>query len=214
MARKEFDFTGFTEVEVRNALKVEVRRGDAFSVAVEADEQALADVKVSLTGDRLIAKLEARWGHVGLLFKGVSSPKVSVTMPDLKYLELAAASRGEVNGFNELENFQAILAGASSLTGNVGAKTMKLEAGAASHFELSGNAASAEIELTAASNANLEKMNIGDARIKLAGAASMTINMTGKLDADVSGASSLRWLGTPALGDVKITGASTFAKKG
>jgi hypothetical protein len=91
---------------------------------------------------------------------------------------------------------------------------MKLEASAASHFELSGNAASAEIELTAASNANLEKMSVGDAKIKLGGAASLTINLTGKLDADVSGASSLRWLGTPALGDVKITGASTFAKKG
>jgi hypothetical protein len=214
MARKEFDFTGFTGVEVRNALKAEVRRGDAFSVAVEADEQALADVKVSLAGDRLIAKLEARWGHIGLVFKGVSSPKVFVTMPDLSYLELAAASRGEVTGFSELSNFQAVLAGASSLSGDVGAKKMKLEGGAASHFQLSGSASSAEIELSAASNANLEKMSIGDAKIKLGGAASLTINMTGKLDADVSGASSLRWLGTPGLGDVKITGASSFSKKG
>jgi len=47
----------------------------------------------------------------------------------------------------------------------------------------------------------------------LGGAASMTINLNGKLDAEVSGASNLRWLGTPTLGDVKITGASSFSKK-
>jgi hypothetical protein len=214
MTRKEFDFTGFTGVEIRNALKADIRRGDAFSVAVEADEQALNDVKVSVFGDRLVAKLEARWGHIGLVFKGVSSPKVLVTLPDLRYLELAAASRGEVIGFSDLDNLQVVLAGASSLTGDIGAKKMKLEGGAASHFELSGSAGNAEIELSAASNANLEKMNVGDARIRLGGAASLTINMSGKLDAEVSGASSLRWLGMPALGDVKITGASTFAKKG
>ncbi|XUX00458.1 MAG: head GIN domain-containing protein [Dehalogenimonas sp.] len=213
MARKEFDFSGFTGVEVRNAMKLEVKRGDQFSVAVEADDQALNDVKVSVFGGTLTAKLEARWGHIGLVFKGVSAPKLIVTMPELRSIELAAASKGEISGFGGLETFQATLSGASTLSGDVACKQLKLEAGAASHFELNGSAETADIELTAASNANLEKMTVGDARIKLGGAASMTIDVKGKLDANVSGASNLRWLGTPTLGDVKITGASSFTKK-
>jgi hypothetical protein len=213
MARKEYDFSGFTGVEARNAMKVEVKRGDTFSVAVEADDQALGDVNVTMFNNMLTAKLEARWGHIGMIFKGMSSPKLLVTMPDIRSLELAAASRGEISGFTGLESFQATLAGASSLTGDVSAKQMKLEGGAASHFELSGKADSADIELSAASNGNLEKMTVGDARIKLGGAASMTIDVTGKLDAAVSGASNLKWLGTPTLGDVRITGASSFSKK-
>ncbi len=213
MTRKEFDFSGFTSIEARNALKVEVKRGDNFSVAVEADEEALKDVKVSVTDGKLMAKLEPRWGHIGLLFKGVSSPKLIVTMPELRYLELAAASRGEISGFTGIDSFEAILAGASSLTGDIGAKVFKLEGGAASHAVLSGSAEKAEIELSAASNANLEKFALGDAKIKLGGAASLTINISGKLDAEVAGASSLRYLGTPAIGDLKITGASSFSKK-
>ena len=213
MARKEFDFSGFSAIEARNALKVEVRRGENFSVAVEADAEALDDVKVSLIDGTLKAKLEARWGHIGLLFKGVSSPKLIVTMPEIKSIELVAASRGEVTGFTGLEKFQATLASASKLTGDIGCSKLKLEGGAASHFELTGSAETAEIDLSAASNANLEKMNVGDARIKLGGASTLTVNMTGKLDAEVSGASSLRYLGSPNIGDLKITGASSFSKK-
>ena len=213
MARKEYDFTGFTGVEVRNAMKLEVKRGDNFSVAVEAEDQAVNDVKVSLFNNVLTAKLEAKWGHVGMFFKGGASPKLFVTLPELRSVELAAASRGEISGFTGLETFQATLEGASTLTGDVSSKQMKLEGGAASHFELSGSADTANIELSAASNANLEKMIVGDAKVKLGGAASMTLNIKGKLDAEVSGASNLRWLGTPTLGDVRITGASSFSKK-
>jgi hypothetical protein len=213
MARKEFDFSGFTSVEVRNAMKVTVNRGEKFAVAVEADDQALNDVKVSVFDGTLTAKLEARWGHIGMIFKGAPTPKLFVTMPEIRSIELFAASRGEISGFTGLETFQATLGGASTLTGDVACKQLKLEAGAASHFELSGLTETADIELTAASNANLEKMVVSDARIKLGGAASMTIDIRGKLDAAVTGASSLRWLGTPTLGDVKVTGASTFSKK-
>ena len=213
MARKEYDFSGFTGVEAKNAMKVEVKRGDSFSVAVESDDQALGDVNVTMFNNMLTAKLEARWGNIGRMFKGVSSPKLLVTMPDIRSLELAAASRGEMSGFTGQESLQLTLAGASSLTGDVSCKQLKLEGGAASHFELTGSAATADIDLSAASNANLEKMTIGDAKIKLGGAASMTINLNGKLDAEVSGASNLRWLGTPTLGVIKITGASSFSKK-
>ena len=213
MAHTEYDFSGFTAVEARNAMKVDVRRGDNFNVAVEADEQIVDEVKVSLSGETLTAKFEARWGHLGLLFKQVSSPKLTVTMPELKSIELATGTRGEISGFTGIEIFQATLAGASKLIGDVCCKRLKLEAGAASHFELSGSAETLEVELSGASNANLEKLTAGDAKVKLGGASTLTVNLTGKLDAEVTGASSLRWLGSPALGDVKITGASSFSRK-
>ena len=213
MGRKEYAFSGFNSIEVRNAMKVEIKRGDVFTVAVEADDQALDDVKVNVFNNILTAKLEPRWGHVGMFFKGVSSPKLIITMPELRSIELGAASRGEISGFIGLDTFRATLSGASTLTGDIGCKQLKLEGGAASHFELSGTAGTADIELSAATNANLEKLLVGDAKVKLGGAASMTINITGKLDGEVTGASSLRWLGTPTLGDVKITGASSFSKK-
>ncbi|KTB47686.1 head GIN domain-containing protein [Dehalogenimonas alkenigignens] len=213
MARKEYDFSGFTEVEARNALKVEIRRADTYSIAVEADEEVLNDIKLTVAAGRLTARLEARWGHLGLLFKGSPTPKVLIAMPSLQAVEFAAASRGEITGFAGGGLFKVELAGASKLSGDVACGTLEIMAGAASHVELTGKADSAAVELSGASNANLEKMSLGDAKVKLGGASTATLNLTGKLDADVTGASSLRWLGTPEMGNIKITGASSFSRK-
>ncbi|MEN8615382.1 head GIN domain-containing protein [Dehalogenimonas sp. THU2] len=213
MARKEFDLSGFIAVEARNAMKVEIARGDIYSVAVEAEAEIIDEVKVEVFGDKLKAKFETRWGHLGLLLKQTPSPRLIVTMPEIKSIELVAATRGSITGFTGIDRFQAELAGASKLNGNIQCRELKLEGGAASHFELSGSAATAVIDLSAASNANLENLTVGDATAKLVGAASLTLNITGKLDADISGASNLRWLGTPTIGDLKITGASSFSRK-
>ncbi|AKG52770.1 hypothetical protein DGWBC_0079 [Dehalogenimonas sp. WBC-2] len=213
MSRKEFDLSGFTAVEARNALKLEISYGDSYTVAIDADKEIIDEVKVEMAGDKLKAKLVTRWGHLGMLFKQTPSPRLIITMPQLKYLELAAATRGNITGFSGVDSFQAVLAGASRLTGDIECRELKLEGGAASFFELTGSAATLNIGLSGTSHANLEKMVTGDTQAKLAGASSLTLNSNGKIDADVSSASKLRWLGSPSMGDIKITGASSFSKK-
>jgi hypothetical protein len=214
MARKEYDFSGFTGVEARNAMKVEVKRGDTFSVAVEADDQALGDVNVTMFNNMLTAKLEARWGHIGMIFKGRSSPKLLVTMPDTP---VAGTGRRQPRGdfrFYRPRNLPGDTVRGQFAYGGRLRQADETGRGAPLLTSNSAAAPTAQISnLSAASNANLEKMTVGDARIKLGGAASMTIDVTGKLDAAVSGASNLKWLGTPTLGDVRITGASSFSKK-
>lgn len=213
MTRKEFDLSGFTAVEARNALKVEISYGDSYAVAIDADKEIIGEVKVEMTGDKLKAKLVTRWGHLEMLFKQTPSPRLIITMPQLKYLELAAATRGNITGFSGVDSFQAVLAGASRLTGDIECRELALEGGAASFFELTGSTAALKIDLSGTSHANLEKMSTGDTRAKLAGASSLTLNSNGRIDADVSSASNLRWLGSPTMGDIRITGASSFSKK-
>lgn len=213
MTIKQFDISGFTGIEARNAMKVEVNQGDDFSVNIEADTEIIEEVKVILAGDMLKAKFETRLGHIGLLFKQVAAPKLIITMPELKYLELAAGTRGKIKGFKEVECFHAVLAGASKLNGDVDCRSIKLDGGAASFFELSGHADIADIELTGTSHASLEKFTAGDTKVKLHGASSLTLEINGKLDADIAGASSLRWKGAPVMGDIKVTGASSLNRK-
>ena len=200
------DFSGFTQLEISSTFDVEVVRDSAYSVSVTTNQNIFDYLDISKDGDTL--KIRLKNGSYT-----VASLKARVTMPELVSLEVNGASHATMSGFTTSQAMKFTASGASTLTGDIACKQVKLEAGAASHFELSGSADTADIELTAASNANLEKMIVGDARIKLGGAASMTIDVRGKLDANVSGASNLRWLGTPTLGDVKITGASSFSKK-
>jgi hypothetical protein len=52
-----------------------------------------------------------------------------------------------------------------------------------------------------------------DADVKLQGASHSTINTDGNLDANLSGASKLYWLGKPVMGNIKTFGASTVSSK-
>jgi hypothetical protein len=54
---------------------------------------------------------------------------------------------------------------------------------------------------------------VGNADVILSGASDATINLAGRLDADLSGASKLEYIGEPTLGVMDATGASTVKRK-
>ena len=60
---------------------------------------------------------------------------------------------------------------------------------------------------------DLASFYASNANVKLKGACHSTVNMDGQLNANLSGASKLYWLGNPVMGNVKMTGASTLSKK-
>jgi hypothetical protein len=60
---------------------------------------------------------------------------------------------------------------------------------------------------------DLTDFPVNDADINLSGASRATINLDGKLDAELSGASNLEYIGDPTMGDINIAGASTINKK-
>jgi hypothetical protein len=98
-----------------------------------------------------------------------------------------------------MNNFQATnitvdLSGASTLTAN-------------------GQADDLMATVSGASTLNISGLSINDADMQISGASHATINLSGRLDANVSGASSLQYSGQPTLGNVSTSGASTVTKK-
>jgi hypothetical protein len=59
---------------------------------------------------------------------------------------------------------------------------------------------------------NLKDFTVNDAHVHLSGASSGTINLNGKLDADLSGVSKLSCVGEPEMGDINTSGKSTVSK--
>jgi len=90
---------------------------------------------------------------------------------------------------------------------------VRLGASGASRITLSGKGRKMALEISGASQGNLQDFVVADAAVELSGASRATVNATGKLDADVSGASALRYTGNPTMGSVKSSGASTIQPK-
>ena len=84
----------------------------------------------------------------------------------------------------------------------------------ASKLSLKGNGENLNAQVTGASDANLEDFIVQNVDIHLSGASDATINLTGTLNANLSGASKLRYYGNPVIGDIETSGSSSIKAAG
>jgi hypothetical protein len=228
MATKDFDLKSFTKIDVGGAFEVEITRGDAFKVSVSADD--FPHIRVEKSDDTLIIRRQG----IEWFAPFHSRPTATVTLPFLTDLNISGASQVKFQNFQSDADLKLTLSGAShveavsisagglelkvtgasSLTGDIKAtKDAKLEASGASRIELTGTAANTVIKVNGASKAELSQFPAQNADLEISGASNASINLNGRLDADISGASNLLWSGNPVMGDIQTSGASSLRRK-
>jgi hypothetical protein len=227
---RQFNFTEFTRVDIGSAFIYEVKQSNTYSISITANDNLFDDIKVAKEGQTLKIEREVPW----TLFNfGSDRPKAIITMPELRGLDLSGATRGTVTNFSSTENLDVELSGASSLdlvgmsagdvkfdisgasdvAGALKAEGIDLDISGASSIQLEGSANDMGIEASGASHLKLSGLTVNDANVTLSGASDCTLNLSGRLDIELSGASELEYIGEPTLGTMDITGASTLKKK-
>lgn len=202
---QDFDLTGFTTVEAENAFALDITQADTFSVTVRVDENFQDQVDVSVSGDTLKLRLKDRVNTIGIV-----TLEASIKMPSLEKLDLSAASRAKLSGIISTAQIDMALSGASSVEGDLTARSLEINVSGASNVALEGSAVSMSIDVSGASSLDLAGFAVETVEVTLSGASDATVNARNRIDpAEVSGASHLRYLGGPSLGDVKTSGAST-----
>ena len=224
---EEYNYSGFDQVEISSAFEVEIVQSSSYSVVVTVDDNLLKYVDVSKEGETLKIGLKTA------TLLGPKTLKAKVTMPQLSSLDLSGATHGSVSGFSskesldievsgvssiELVNISAgtvkfDVSGASKITGDINAGNTKFDIGGASTVQLEGSANDIVATVDGASRFNLGGFTVNNANVSLSGSSTGTVNLSGRLDADLSGASKLGYIGEPTLGRMSITGASTLNKK-
>jgi hypothetical protein len=226
---QEFEFSDFTRVEVGSAFQVEIAQADSYRVSVTADDNLFEYIQVSKEGETL--KIGLKLLPLRPLFNTL---RAEISMPQIDDLGLSGATRGTVSGFNSTENLDIEVSGASSLdlvemsagdiklelsgasrvSGNITASgDARFELSGASSVELQGSANDMLIEASGASQLGLDIFPVANADVELSGASRATVNLDGRLDADLSGASRLSYMGEPTMGDIHTSGGSTLSKK-
>jgi len=228
LVTKDMDFKDFTIVEVGSAFKAEITQSNSYSVSITMDDNLFDYLQASKIGERLEIGLEP--GH------NYRSPTLSlkITMPNLYELELSGAASGTAEGFSSSHGFilrmsgatflkivdmsagdtDVELSGASHLTGGVTVDgDVRFSVSGASTAELEGAADDLAVDASGASGVELSDFPVHNADVKLSGASRATVNLDGRLDAVLSGASRLLYVGSPTMGDISTSGGSTIAKK-
>jgi hypothetical protein len=206
-----YAFSDFTEVEIGSAFEFEVEQSGSYSINITADDNVMDYVQVSMDGQTL--KIGLRTG-LGIFLGPVSATlRASVTMPQLRQFTASGASHGTVSGFSSTEDLDFTVSGASTVTGDITARNVQFGISGASTIQLEGSANDIDANVSGASRLNLDDFTVNNVDVNFSGASSGTVNLNGRLDANLSGASTLWYIGEPTATDINTSGASTVSKK-
>jgi hypothetical protein len=180
-----YELSGFTQIEAGYAARVQVTRGDAYSVTVEIDDNLESKLDVAVRGDTL---------HIGLTTGTYSNftMRVQVTMPKLTGVTLN---------------------GASTLNGELAGEDLTLDVNGASVLTLTGTAGRVNVKANGASQALLGDLAAGDVVVDANGASRIEVQTNGTVTGTANGASTVVVTGSPTSVSVKTEGASQVVTK-
>jgi len=204
---REEDLSGFDRVDASHAFKVDISQGEAFSVVIRIDDNLLDKLVVEKRGSTLKIGLKPSLAFLN------TTLEADVTMPELTGLDLSGAVRATVSGFASAEYLDVDVSGASRLSGDIEAGDARFDVSGASEVTLSGSAADVIVDASGATTVDLADFPVADANAEASGASNVTVNASGRLDADASGASHVYYLGSPTLGRVDTSGASSVKRR-
>jgi hypothetical protein len=226
IVEKDYTFTNFDSIEISHNFRYEISRSLDYSVKVSTHENISQHLDVYQTNRTVYIKLEEPHGFSN------TGATVSLKMPELNSIKVSGASRGSVSGFESSApltvavsgasqlDLQAIsgytrinISGASKVTGYIKAQDTDIQISGASRCELKGTAAQANIEVSGASQAEIADLLAQSEAVIVNGASKATVNSEGKLSLNVSGASSVHYLGHPEIQNMVISGASHIEKQ-
>ena len=224
---REFDLSDFSNVEVDCYFRIEILQAESYRVSLTGSEKLLDSLDVATSGTGRTLKISAKPQN----FHTRPDLFARIEMPRLHKLRLSAAARCSVGRFTVDNTFDANLSGNSRLEVDVTAATGRVEISGASRLKGRLEVKDAEFVLSGASRAiltgssgktvlnawgyswlDMTDFAMGDTSVNLNAASQARLNVNGRLDIDLGGGSRLTYTGSPQMGDVKVTGASTLTQ--
>jgi len=215
------DSTDFTKLEISHVFQAKITKADSFFVGITVDDNLLEYVVVRKSGNTLRIYLKGGYAYIG------TTKMVEITMPKLDKLSLSGASQGTVSEFRSSDRLEFEASGASSLnidnlkagdtgfeisggshvSGGIEISKGSFKVSGASSIDLEGYAGDMSVETSGASGVNLANFSASNATVRISEASVVTVNTSGTIDGNISGASRLTYLGNPAL-TIEMSGDS------
>lgn len=198
-----YDFSDFDKVVISHAFEAEITAADTYQVEVTVDDNLVEHLRVEQEGDTVTI------GFAPNLVVTNTTQEVRITLPRLVGLEASGASRVDVSGFKTSDNVRVNVSGASTARGDMETGDLNADVSGASTLTLEGSGKNLRVNASGASTADLDNFAVNDASVEASGASRANVNVSGTLDANASGASSIRYSGDPTLGNIDESGASS-----
>ena len=168
------DLSGFTRIEVRGAIELELTAGQDHSISIRTREDRMEDVITELDGDTLVIDMEdgrrnSWWDDADV--------EVTITMPVLAELEVLGAVDGEFYAIDSDE--------------------LEIDIRGAAEVDIEGTCGTLTLDVKGAGDIDADRLKCKDVEVDVKGAGSASVFASESIDARVSGVASISVYGEP-----------------
>lgn len=185
----------YDEIEVSHIFKVTLVRGSEGTLTLEGEENLLDYVVTRVSGDRL--KITVEKGVQLEPSKRSDGILVRVPVKDLDRVEVSGAADLTSNETFDFPRMRLECSGAGEIRMAMRSEDIQISASGASDIRLKGRAERLEIEASGASNVRAFDLQAEEVDAGVSGASDVRVHATERLEANASGAGSIRYKGDP-----------------
>ncbi len=199
------EVSNFHGLGVGGAFEVILIKSNNEKVVLEMDDNLLPYVSTRVYGGILEIDNERD-------FRNPSELKVTIYYKSINEIDISGAASLTSEDVLKCENFEFEASGASDVQLKLDVESMEADLSGASKVTFSGKASSVEIEASGASVYKALELETEECELDASGAAVAKVWVTEKFAIEASGASSVRYKGSPGIDIVNISGASSVRK--
>lgn len=208
--KQDFNLKDFNQLDISGAFYVEVKQGSTYKIEVDGDRDDMDDIKIYKDGNRLKVEYKDR----NFRIRGRDYVNVRIEMPDLKGVDFSGAVKSVLKGFNQNQDFDIELSGASKATfTSLNANRIEADLSGAATLTLTGSSRELIADIAGASRLRSYSLKAIDAEVDASGACNAEVYASNKLKATATGVSSIRYRGDAKVEKEASTGSSVESEQ-
>ena len=198
----ERQVTPFNEIEASGMLEIILVQSET-GLKIVADENLHELIETEVRGNRLMIRTTKN-------IKQYKKLEVHLSSMEFAEIEVSGAVSIRSNGTIKGNDLELESSGAAEMKMSLDYDDLRCELSGASELELKGDARSVSITSSGASNLKLFDLAVRNMRLDLSGATEARINVSRELSVEASGASEIRYKGSPKITKTELSGASSI----
>lgn len=204
--KESFEVADFQRIDIGGNFIINLTEGEPGEVIIESDENLFDYIDLEVRGRTLIASSER-------MLDSEEGVIININVKNLEVLGISGAA--EVKSTNPLlsADLAIILSGAGKLELMLDVEDVSLNVSGATLVYLEGAAKKLEIDMSGAGSLEASELEVEDCFAQISGLGKVLVNVSGRLEAEVSGLGSVEYLGNPESVRGDVSGIGNVSEK-
>jgi len=195
----------FNSIDVSGAFDVYITQGTVQSVIVETDENLQKFIKTKVEDNILHIETREPISHYTCM-------KIHLTVTELKKIDVSGAVDIRTENKLTVPDLSIDASGAADAKMDLAVQKLKIDCSGGSKLKFSGTAGEVRLDASGAVDLFAYDLVAESVYLEISGAGKAEINVTKILDAEISGAGSVRYKGSPEKVMENVSGAGSIKR--